>query len=81
MDKKPLYLAKDPCISQGKLITILTNGMRNLILWKYQEMPSVATWVPLAFPLISSLQAATDYRSTYLFLTPRCWKALQRKEN
>lgn len=53
--------------------------MRNLILCKYQEMPSVATWVP-AFPLLSSLQAATDYRSTNLFLTPRCCKALQRKE-
>lgn len=79
MYKRPLCFAKDPCVSQGKQITILTNGMRNLIIWKYQEMPNVGTWFP-AFPLISSLQAATDYRSTDLFLTPRCRKALQRKE-
>lgn len=39
MYKRPLCFAKDPCVSQGKQITILTNGMRNLIIWKYQEMP------------------------------------------
>lgn len=65
MYKRSLCFAKDSGVSQGKLITVLTNGMRNLIIQKYQEMPSVGTWFP-PFPLISSLQAPTDY-STDLF--------------
>lgn len=38
MYKGSLDFAKDLCVSQGKLITILTNGMRNLIIWKYQVL-------------------------------------------